>query len=228
MEILDRIPLEMPFDEVIDRLKLGKKWPSLRTMVEEVLEQIIRLAKPKALFKVSYIGGRDDNKIEIDGIEFKSGILVGNLENSERVFPYIVTAGRELEEIDTPKSDMMRVFLTDAMKEIVLEKADGFFESYLVEKYALGMMSHMNPGSLNDWPVSQQKLLFGLFGDVEDLIGVRLTQSYLMDPIKTVSGIYFPTEIRFESCMLCTRGPCPKRKSPYNPEMAKRYKGSSG
>jgi len=228
MEILDRIPLEMPFDEVIDGLKLGKKGLSLRTMVEEILAQIIRLAKPKALFKASYVGGRDDNKIEIDGIEFKSGILVRNLENSERVFPYIVTAGRELEEIDTPKSDMMRVFLTDALKELVLEKALRFFESYLVEKYALGMMSHMNPGSLNDWPVSQQKLLFGLFGDVEDLIGVRLTQSYLMDPIKSVSGIHFPTEILFESCMLCTRGPCPKRRSPYNPEMAKRYKSSSG
>ena len=223
--ILDDIPVTMQVDEVTERLRLGKRGPSLKTMVEDVLEQVVRLAKPKALFKPAYIGGRGESKIEIDGIEFKSSILVRNLADSERVFPYIVTAGRELEKVDAPKSDMMRVFIADAMKELVLEKALRFFESRLSERYALGTMSHMNPGSLNDWPVSQQKFLFSLFGDVEDLIGVRLTPSYLMDPIKSVSGIYFPTEIRFESCMLCTRGPCPKRRSPYNPEMAKKYRG---
>jgi hypothetical protein len=117
----------------------------------------------------------------------------------------------------------MKIFLTDALKELVLENALCYFESYLTGRFALGTMSHMNPGSLNDWPVSQQKILFGLFGDVEKLIGVRLTPSYLMDPIKSVSGIYFPTEIRFESCMLCSRDRCPKRRAPYDPEKAKEY-----
>ena len=36
-----------------------------------------------------------------------------------------------------------------------------------------------------------------------------------MDPIKSVSGIHFPTEIDFKSFMLCKRASCPKRKAKY-------------
>ena len=225
IEIVDGIPFDLTIEDVMTRLKLGKKGPSMGGMVEELYQEVKALANPKALFKVSYIGGRTAGGVEIDGVEFKSGILAANLENTERVFPYVVTAGRELEAIEK-SDDVIRVFITDALKELVLENALGYFECRLTDRFALGTMSHMNPGSLNDWPVSQQKNLFGLFGDVEKLVGVRLAPSYLMDPIKSVSGIYFPTEIRFESCMLCTRYPCPKRRAAYNPEKAKEYEGN--
>jgi predicted transcriptional regulator len=44
---------------------------------------------------------------------------------------------------------------------------------------------------------------------------VRLTESFLMLPTKTVSGIFFPTEATFESCQLCPREECPNRRAPY-------------
>jgi hypothetical protein len=75
----------------------------------------------------------------------------------------------------------------------------------------------MNPGSgdRNVWPIAQQRPLFSLFGDAEALIGVRLTDSFLMVPNKTVSGLFFPTEVPFESCQLCTRPDCPRRRARY-------------
>ena len=222
-EIMDGLRFDMSFEDVMKRLRLGRKGESLAGMVEDLYYVVRDLANAKALFKVSFIGERSQKTVEIDGIEFKSGLLAANLANTERVFPYVVTAGRELESIEKD-DDVMRMYIADALKELVLENALGCFERSLIERFALGTMSHMNPGSLTDWPVSQQKALFGLFGDVEKLVGVRLTQSYLMDPIKSVSGIYFPTEILFESCMLCTRPRCPKRRSPYDPEKAKEYK----
>ncbi|MBN2325073.1 MAG: vitamin B12 dependent methionine synthase [Spirochaetes bacterium] len=224
IETIGDIPFDVPLEDVINRMRLGRKAPAMRSMVKELYREVRGLAKPKALFKASFTGGRTERGVEIDGVEFTSGLLATKLENTERVFPYVVTAGRELDAIGTDKNDVMRVFLIDALKELVLENALRYFERLLADRLALGTMSHMNPGSLNDWPISQQKVLFGLFGDVEKLIGVRLTPSYLMDPIKSVSGIYFPTEIRFESCMLCSRERCPKRRATYDPEKAKEYK----
>jgi hypothetical protein len=81
----------------------------------------------------------------------------------------------------------------------------------------------MNPGSLENWPISEQKPLFSLFGDVEKLIGVRLSDSFLMFPIKSVSGIYFPTESSFASCQLCPREKCPNRRAKYDPELKEKY-----
>jgi hypothetical protein len=160
----------------------------------------------------------------IDGVELKSRILRINMEKAERVFPYVATAGRELESIDVPKDDFMMTFCVDAVKELVLNAALGHFERKLAEMYALGSMAHMNPGSLNDWPVSEQPKLFSLFGNVEELIGVKLRESHLMDPLKSVSGIYFPTEVDFRSCMLCSRHACIRRRAEYDPHMAARYR----
>ena len=84
-------------------------------------------------------------------------------------------------------------------------------------------MSAMNPGSLEDWPISEQRQLFSILGDVESLIGVRLTDSFLMLPIKSVSGVYFPKEITFQSCQLCPRERCQGRRAPYDEKLKGKY-----
>ncbi len=93
---------------------------------------------------------------------------------------------------------------------------------YIQQRYRPGRLSRMNPGSLPDWPLHQQTPLFALVGEVEAGIGVRLTDSYLMIPRKSVSGIQFPTEESFESCQLCGREPCPGRRAPYDPSLFER------
>jgi hypothetical protein len=85
----------------------------------------------------------------------------------------------------------------------------------------------MNPGSLQNWPITQQNELFSIFRNVEALIGVRLTQSCLMIPLKSVSGIYFPTQIKFESCQLCPREKCEGRRALYNLELKNTVYGIS-
>ena len=87
-------------------------------------------------------------------------------------------------------------------------------------------MSRMAPGSgaADVWPITQQKELFSIFGNVEDLIGVKLTDKYLMIPIKSVSGIFFQTETTFVTCQLCPREACIRRRAPYDPELVKKYR----
>jgi predicted transcriptional regulator len=46
-----------------------------------------------------------------------------------------------------------------------------------------------------------------------------------MIPLKSTSGILFPTEVDYKNCQLCSRKNCPGRKAPYNPELLKeKYK----
>jgi hypothetical protein len=94
-----------------------------------------------------------------------------------------------------------------------------FLKTHLERIYGLDpeKMSTMNPGSGNKdvWPIAQQRQLFRLLGNVEASVGVRLTDSYLMTPNKTVSGILFPTDVPFFSCQLCTRENCPRRRAEY-------------
>ncbi len=221
--ILDMIPVAFDADEVMTRMRLPADDPDLRRSVTRLVELAQQVARPQALYGVRFVEGRGEDWLEIGGVTFTSRVLRQNLETVERVFPYVATCGKELEEVDLPADDFLAPYIMDTIKAQALAAALSHLFAHLREKYALGKTSRMNPGSLPDWPITQQVPLFSLFGDVEGLIGVRLTDSYLMFPVKSVSGLLFPTEVTFESCQLCRREVCAGRRAAFDPEMAQRY-----
>jgi hypothetical protein len=127
--------------------------------------------------------------------------------------------------MSVPPRDMLRQFTLDAIKTVILVEAVNYLTEYVKEKHAMPRVALMNPGELADWPISQQKPLFKLFGGAEKQIGVSLTAGGAMKPIKSRSGIIFPNETGFLSCQLCTDLKCPGRQAKYDPEMAKEYLG---
>jgi hypothetical protein len=88
--------------------------------------------------------------------------------------------------------------------------------------HALDQLSSMSPGSLQDWPLEQQEQIFRLLQGGADRIGVRLTESMLMVPIKSLSGLFFSSETTFVSCQLCSRADCPRRRAEFEPGLYQR------
>ena len=129
----------------------------------------------------------------------------------------------ELEEEVASLKDMLRKYYLDTIGNVGLVTTRKYLEKELCSRYALEGMSFMSPGSLENWPIEEQRPLFDLLENVQDAIGVELTENLLMLPGKTVSGIYFPTEISFFSCQLCPRKECMGRKAAYSEELAKEY-----
>jgi len=226
MEVLNSIPFKLDTKEVLKRLRLRKENKDMERMVQELLDIIHPIAKPKAIYKVSYVDNKNGDSLYIDGVRLTSRVLRVNLDKVGRVFPYVATCGRELDEIAVPADEYMKYYCLDTIKEMALYSARSYLQDYLTRNYALGQVSRMYPGegAAEDWPITQQKELFSIFGNVEDLIGVQLTKDFLMVPLKSSSGICFPTEIKFESCQLCPREVCSERKAPYDPDLVKKYR----
>ena len=223
MEILSDISVSLDTGNVLERMNIRKKREDMEKGVQELIEIVLPIARPKVIYQVSYVDNKAEDWVEVDGVRFTSRVLRDNLDKVGRVFPFVATCGRELDEIDIPADEFMKCYYLDQIKEMVLELAMSYLEEHLTRKYDLGQISEMEPGSLESWPITQQKELFSIFGNVEDAIGVRLTDKCLMIPVKSVSGVYFPTEIKFESCQLCQRERCIGRKAPYNPDLARKY-----
>lgn len=228
MEILKDMPVSLDAGRVLERMNIRKKRDDMEKSIQEIIELALPIAKPKAVYEVSYIDSKYDEAVDIGGIRFTSRVLRDNLEEANRVFPFVATCGKEIDNIDIPADEFMKCYFLDQIKEMILELAMSHLEEHLTRKFGLGQISEMEPGSLESWPIDQQKELFSIFGNVEELIGVRLTDRYLMVPVKSVSGIYFPTEIKFESCQLCPREKCIGRKARYNPELAEKYNKAAG
>jgi len=223
MEVLNSIPVRLEPEEVLRKLRLRKVNEDVERKVQELIEAVHLVVRPKAVYEVSYVDNKNEDSLYIDGIRFTSRVLRVNLDKVGRVFPYVATCGREIDEIAIP-DDFTKSYLLDAIKEMVLRSSISYLQDYLTRNYALGPVSRMSPGSLKDWPITQQKELFSIFGRVEDLIGVKLTESFLMIPLKSVSGIFFPTRIEFKSCQLCPREVCSGRGAPYDPDLVKKYR----
>jgi hypothetical protein len=159
---------------------------------------------------------------------FVSKVLRANLDEVERVFPYVATCGRELDDIPLAANDIFAQFCRDTLKEMALHASITHLVSHLKESYALETLASLNPGSgdINVWPIEQQKELFAFFGNVQESIGVVLTDSCLMVPNKSVSGLLYPSEDGFQSCQLCHREKCPGRRAPFDPHLWQEKLGS--
>jgi hypothetical protein len=186
------------------------------------LDGLVALAQgliaPRAVYEVAYVGARGEGTIEVTGVTFTSPVLSKNLEQANKVFPYIITVGPELERAAGAQGDLLKQYYLEEMANIALEQAAEWLSSQIEERHGLPPLSNMSPGSLEDWPITEQAKLFSLFGDTERLVGVRLTDSMLMIPRKSISGILFPSEEGFVACQLCDRANCPGRKVGVGPQ----------
>jgi len=192
--------------------------------VEDYVDRALQNINLKVVYRPAYIEGREKSRVNIDGIWFSSGVLSLNLEEVERVFPYIITCGQGFDEMSASLEMLERYYL-DVIANTMLRLGQERLREIIREKYKLEKTSRMNPGSLQDWPLEQQKQLFKLLGEEEIMcnLQVRLTDSYLMLPQKSVAGIIYPTEFSFESCQLCNRENCPQRRAPFDENKWKQY-----
>jgi hypothetical protein len=221
MPILNNIQIQLDFESVRTRLHL--KGDNDLKAVQDLVDTAQSLVTPKVLYKVCYIEEKREQGVVIENVLFNSRVLRKNLAEIERVFPFVITIGSKFSERLEACSDLLEKFYLDTIGNVALNQVRGELNNHLKSEYAIEKTAFMAPGSLPDWPINEQKPLFKLLGDVEASIGVKLTDSLLMLPAKSVSGIYFPTETSFFSCQLCPRERCDSRKAKYNEKLAREY-----
>lgn len=190
---------------------------NIKSLVELALEH----GKPKATYAVCYTEARNSTQIQIGEVVFQSRTLAHNLVSAGRVFPFVATCGCEMDAIFPAGGDLLMEYCWDQIKTDMLVAAEKHLNHHLIQTYHLRKTSIMYPGSgdVEIWPIEQQRELFSLLGDVEGSIGVRLTESFLMIPDKTISGIIYPSETNFQSCQVCHRENCPNRLAAFDQKL---------
>jgi hypothetical protein len=215
---MDNIPFRMDTGQLHRSLRI-KEGSEFAARPNLLVDQARAIGRPKAHYEVAFIESRGDDHVMIDGVMLTSRVLRVNLEKAHRAFPFVATSGTELEEWSKSFDDLLEKYWVDAIKEMALRVALEHLTDHLIHRFQPGKIARMNPGSLPDWPLPEQRPLFALLGKGPEAIGIKLADSFLMTPIKSVSGIWFPTEESFESCQLCPREKCPGRRAPYDSDL---------
>lgn len=136
MEVLSNIPIKLDLETVLKQICIRNTSKDIKKTIQGLLEMINPIAKPKAVYEISCVNNREGDSLDIGGVRFTSHVLRVNLEKLEKVFPYVVTCGRELDEIEIPQHQLMEYYFLDQIKEIIVRLALSYLHDYIKKNYA--------------------------------------------------------------------------------------------
>ena len=183
-------------------------------LVDEIYAEINNICKPQYIY-IEYSGKTCDNvSIEIEGKKFRTGKTITQyLQGMEKCCVFATTTGKEYETYKKQlreQGEILEEFIADAMGSVIAEACVNNIAGELAENN--NCTYPYSPGYCN-WKLTEQALLFSLLPDAP--CGITLTESCLMVPIKSTSGIIGigkDIERKAYACNICENKNCYKRK----------------
>jgi hypothetical protein len=154
----------------------------------------------------------DDTKFDVE----KKMLL--QLKHSEGGAIFICTAGADIGQKSRElmaAGDLMEGYILDVLGSVTVGSAIDKIEELLSKELAereLKVTNRYSPGYCG-WALSEQRKLFALFPDGQ--CGIKLSDSCLMEPVKSVSGVIgFGLHVKKHKyeCQLCELETCIYRK----------------
>ena len=190
---------DLGVDRALVESDLGYREGEAPDMIRELIDEILPLVPAHIALQCGYgilpagsITLAVDS-VSFNGLQFATGpIITSQLKRSTSLALFVSTAGPRLEKWSgelMAEGDMMRGYIVDAIASEYVEQASVWLERQIgghVKSYGWKMTNRYSPGYC-DWPVSEQHKLFSLLP--ERFCGITLTESALMIPIKSLSGI---------------------------------------
>ena len=159
-------------------------------------------------------------EIEIQGHRFSTGKVVRNmLRDADEFALFVTTAGPGPEKLakDLIKQGMyLEGLIADTVASVIVESAANQVEEHIKDLAASAgkkITNRYSPGYCA-WDVSEQQKLFALLP--EGFCGITLSETSLMSPIKSVSGIIgIGSEVVYNdyTCEICPMKECVFRKT---------------
>ncbi|AFH49526.1 Hypothetical protein IALB_1819 [Ignavibacterium album JCM 16511] len=199
-----------------------QNFPLLEELYQQLYPSIKQNCKPVAGYK--YFESEhitfQKNILSIDNIEFNLGpIIYRDLKDASDIFIFVCTIGSDLEkEVQKliSEGDTISAFILDRIASELVELTADLLELKIQNELNTknyNLTNRFSPGYCG-WSVSEQRKLFSLLP--EDFCGIHLTESSLMIPIKSVSGVYgaaFNLIRKDYHCDICDAEFCYRRKS---------------
>lgn len=195
--------------------------PEMKALVDEYIDEVFMNAPKLMNVRGGYLVSEEvemDNKLKgifVKGIPFNvKKIIFQQLEESERIAVFVCTIGdavfKESRKL-MKKNEMLHGYIYDIFGSLAVENAMEQVQNNLkheMSKMGFGISNRYSPGYCG-WTVAEQTKLFSLLPP--GFCGISLTDSCLMQPIKSISGIIgIGAKIRQRpyNCEVCDAAQC--------------------
>ena len=185
-------------------------------LVAETYSEIIPLCHPRCMFQILEASRISPQKVKIGETEFTIGAIIGSyMKGMTRACLFVATAGKEYDDYMhsvKAQGNIVKEYVADSIGSVI---AEGCGNLLAKELDGIGGMFHSLPCSPGycGWNICEQQKLFAMFPP--EPCGIVLSDSFLMSPIKSISGfIGMGSELRPQPyrCDICNNKNCFKRK----------------
>lgn len=191
--------------------------PFIRTL--ELLETALPLFSPSFAAREYDIDEVNEKGAVIGGRFFRSKVLAKKIKDKKSVFFYISTCGREISDYIENTEDELDKYLLGEVAYLAYVRAMQALSEDTERVLGIERYVQLCPGSVYDWSVSDVKDIFALMDGLYQKLNVRVLDSGMIEPIKSVSGLFYATEEEFASCAICPRANCDNRVMEYDEEL---------
>jgi hypothetical protein len=213
--LLENIPFSLDEADFLAQMRV-KPGSSREASCQELIKRVLAVARPRAVYLPKRIDDLDETGMTVSGVRFQSKLFLPRLQVGEEIYFFLATSGAEINDWSSNfRGNLLRGYWADSLAERALRTALAALEEALRPFIADEYLAAMDPGSLDEWPLTEQRPLFTLLGDAATACGVRLNEQNVMLPQKTVSGFFFSSASEYHNCELCPRLHCPNRRAPF-------------
>jgi hypothetical protein len=190
------------------------------SLINDYVENAYHLIEPSYSCVIRDIKWVQGSYAVIEGsIVFQSEVIAQLLKQCKKAAVFLATIGNHLEETVSQLAEdglILQATVLDTIGSVAAEKMADFVQnkvSDVARTWGLCTSRRFSPGYC-DWDIGQQKIVFQTVNS--DSVGVRLTESCLMSPQKSISGIIGigPCDDveNYNPCKTCDKQDCEGRR----------------
>lgn len=188
-------------------------------MIDAIIDELAACCEPSYGYVIHSGKRLDTRRLQVgDTILTPGAIITSSFREATMVAVFVASVGKGFDEWNLKNKqadDMVRLFFADSIGSVLAESCVSIMQERMkrdMEAQGLCVSNSYSPGYC-DWRLLEQQKLFAFFP--ERFCGVSLTESCLMLPVKSVSGIIGIGEDvkkRLYSCDYCTMTDCVKNQ----------------
>lgn len=213
--------LSLDRKDIYQLMGYGEHMPDMgvTSLTNRVLDEIEGLITPHCGYRVLEGKVMSNDLLTIGDVQFCPGrIITHAMKDASCYALFTVTLGSAFDRYCMQlkkEDDLLRVFIADAIGSVLAEATVTLLMDKLAATAAaegMKISNNYSPGYC-DWILTEQQKLFSLFP--EQTTGIQLTDSCLMLPIKSVSGLVaIGSEVKKQpyGCSICGMITCVKNK----------------
>lgn len=198
----------------------GKAPDYFLDIITKELKRALKFAKINAAYLII-----EENKFNLseqfftinDENFYPGKIILNQIKNSTGIIIFLATVGTYFDKAVKKafnENDFVKALIIDSIGSEMVENVCNLLEKFLIDEFNIigkKLTNRLSPGYC-EWSVSEQKKLFKFFP--KNFCTIKLNKSFMMHPIKSVSGIigYGKNVTKKDyACKICGMEYCYKR-----------------